>query len=188
MHPTTIPTPGAIPAVPPDLRARDYVSVIPKGVTPLLPSIESLRFRSAPDVVALAKLDYCFGRMTWPEVWHLDNGGKVRCYHRGSSLDSVRAWAEQPESLLRPRVDHPHRLAGCPDRWVVIDSRPRSRYPPPTVEEADIEAFEQVRLALASIAVVLLDVVVFDDEYRWWSLREIATGSTEWPKVKDRAW
>ena len=145
------------------------------------PAVESLRFRCASDVVAWASIDFSLGRNTWPEIWHLDNSGKLHCLHRGSSLDSVRAWAANPEPLLRPRTDELSRLTGCPDRWVVIDSRPSSRYPPPAVVQADVEAFEQLRLLLATITVVLLDVVIFDDDYCWWSLHEITTGSTEWP-------
>jgi hypothetical protein len=144
------------------------------------PSIEVYRFRGALDVVALAQVDRCIGWKTWPEVWHLDEDGAFACYYKGSTLDSIQRWAEDPSPLRRSRIEG---LAsgGCADRWVIVDSRPTWLHEGPTTDESDVEAFLHLRPAVEAFGVSLLDVVIFDDDQHWWSLHELTAGTTAWP-------
>jgi hypothetical protein len=144
-----------------------------------LPSITEFRFRCALDVVSWAQLDRTIGWKTWPEVWHLDDGGVFQCYQKGSSLESLTGWADDPQNLFRSRWEG-LALGGCASRWLIIESRPLCMYSPPTVTEADVAAFESVRRSLASLDVDLVDAMVFDDARHWWSINELLTGSTTW--------
>jgi hypothetical protein len=145
----------------------------------VLPSLADFRFNDALDVVRYAELDWLVTWRTWPDVWHLDDGGGFRCSSKGSSLDSVRALAEDPIGMLRCRqieLDHP-----CPDRWLVIEPRHpwlEDRY---RVDEGDAQAFLTLRRGLGEHGIVLLDVMVFDQEFHWWSLHELTSGTTRWP-------
>jgi hypothetical protein len=145
-----------------------------------IPSIEAFRFRGPIDVVARAEVDPGFGRFTWPEVWHLDEDGELQCYFDGSSCDSIARWAEEPWDLF---VSRRYGLAdgGCPDRWLIIEHRPRWRRPA-GVTEADAAAFAKVREHLAGIGVTLVDCMVFDDDGHWWSLHELTSGTLDWPE------
>lgn len=53
--------------------------------------------------------------LTWPEVWHLDDEGVVRCSCRASSLDTLVRWADDPSGLHRSRRAG-LRTTGCTDR------------------------------------------------------------------------
>ena len=147
--------------------------------TPEPPSdIDDFLFNDALDVVAFAELNPCIGKLTWPEAWHLDETGAFQCYFKGSSLDSLLEWAEDPWPLERSRREG---LAngGCADRWVIVDSRPRWHAVAP--DEDDVRAFLDLRLHLRdALGVELVDVVVFDDEGHWWSLHELTCGTTAW--------
>ena len=46
--------------------------------------------------------------------------------------------------------------------------------------EDDARAFLRLRRGLARHGVVLLDVMVFDQEFHWWSLHELTSGTTTW--------
>lgn len=142
------------------------------------PSPSDFRFRDARDVATFAAMDALTTWYTYPHVWHLDRSGRWHCCSKGSSIDSVRRFAEAPEYMLECRltsVDHP-----CPDYWVVLE--PRHRWDPECYEvtEGDAQAFVVLRRELARLGVTLLDVVVFDEDFHWWSLHELTSGSTEW--------
>ena len=113
----------------------------------------------AEDVVAKASLWPLMGRATYPEVWHLDPAGHYVCGWMASSLCTLTGWAEDPSEL------HPHlrytRLAGC-------------------THEADAAAYRRIRTILRHEGIDHMDAVVFDDEQRWWSLRELTSGTTDW--------
>ncbi|MGH9212650.1 MAG: hypothetical protein ACRD2C_18575 [Acidimicrobiales bacterium] len=156
-----------------------YEAVSTEGEVAETPPIDSVCFTDARQVVARAQVDTCIGWMTWPEVWHLDGEGRFCCYFKGSSLDSLRGWADDPSPLRRSRLEG-LRGGGCADHWVVVDSRPSWRYPAMRVGEPDVEALIQVRQALEPLGVGLLDVVIFDDRQHWWSLHELSSGTTRW--------
>src|SRR5207247_589162 len=82
-------------------------------------SIAQFRFTDALDVVAYAEVDRCLGWKTWPEVWHLDETGTFACYYKGSSLDTLVGWAQDPSDLERSRLEG---LAGggCANRWLIV--------------------------------------------------------------------
>jgi len=142
------------------------------------PSITEFRFNDAVDVVAYAEVDLCVGKLTWPEVWHLDADGGFACYYKGSSCDSLVGWAEEPWPLERSRRDG---LAngGCADRWLIVDSRPSGFRNPP--DEGDAQAFLRLREHLRdAVGVELVDAVVFDDKGHWWSMHELTSRTTSW--------
>src|ERR1700730_313157 len=159
---------------------HDYAALWPPDGIGELPRVEDYRFRSALDVVAWAQRDRTIGWKTWPEVWHVDPDGEFQCYHKGSSLDGLERWAEEPEDLCRVRYQG-EAGPGCPSRWSIVDSRPAWLYHEPIVSERDAEAFVTIRNALAADGIELLDAVVFDDARHWWSMNELLTGTTTWP-------
>ena len=142
------------------------------------PSIGEFRFTSADDVIRYCELDCTSTWRSWQELWHLDSSGEFRCYSKGSSISSIRDLAETPKQLLRCRdfdVDD-----SCPNRWVIIESRHtwQDWY---EVGEGDAAAFAKLRRGLGRYGVSLLDVVILNEENRWWSLHELTTGTTTWP-------
>jgi hypothetical protein len=145
-----------------------------------LPNLGDFRFNDALDLARYAELDWLITWRTWPDVWHLADDGAFRCGSKGSSLDSVRTFAEDPSALLRCRetvLDQP-----CPDRWLVIEPRHPWREDQYRVDEGDAQAFLTLRRGLADDhGITLLDVVVFDQELHWWSLHELTSGTTKWP-------
>ena len=148
------------------------------------PSPADFTFNDALDVGAFAAFDPLVTWRTWPEVWHLDGRGRWRCCSKGSSLDSVRRFAERPSEMLGCRAVFTGQR--CPDNWVIIEPRhPWSddRY---EVNEGDAAAFLSLRSSLASLGVNLLDALVFHQEHRWWSLHELTTGTTAWTFCSDR--
>jgi len=146
-----------------------------------VPDLESYRFTDALDVVALAELDRTQGWKTWPEVWHLDDEGRLRCAFRASSGQTLQRWADDPRPLRRSRAEG---LAdgGCPDRWLIVDSRPCGLSFRAGVDESDPAAFLAIRRDLATIGLTLVDAVVFDDQGHWWSMHELTSGTTRWPE------
>lgn len=143
------------------------------------PDLTELQFRDAHDLARYAELEPVLAWRTWPEVWHLDDEGRFRCMSKGSSLDSVRRFAEHPEDMLACRevpVEPP-----CPNRWLVIEPRHPWLDDCYEVSEDDARAFLRLRRRLARHDIVLLDVVVFNQEFQWWSLHELTNGSTTWP-------
>lgn len=143
-----------------------------------LPCPSDFQFRDARDVAAYAALDRLTTWYTSPHVWHLDATGDWCCCSKGSSLDSVRRFAERPESMLacrRVSVGQP-----CPDYWVVLEPRHQWDHDCYEVTEGDAESFVVLRRELTRHGVTLLDVVVFDEDFHWWSLHELTSGSTAW--------
>lgn len=142
--------------------------------------LESFRFADAVDVAEWASFNIYIGHQPLVEAWHLDREGVLQCATKGGSFTTIRGWAEDPRPLRRSRRQGV-RETGCADRWVIVDSRPSWMHPPPTVTEADAEAFVVLRSKLRCIGVSLLDGVIFDDHQHWWSLHELTSGSTRWP-------
>ena len=116
------------------------------GPAGTLPKLAVFHFGSALDVVRWAELDPVLTWRTYPDVWHLDEAGAYRCGSRGSSLDSVRTFAADPDAMLECRLvelDEP-----CSDRWLVIE--PRHEWMDPyRVDEGDAQAFLTLRKGLA---------------------------------------
>lgn len=150
-----------------------------------LPHIASFRFNDALDVVAWAEQDRLLGRWkNWPEVWHLDDAGSFCCYFKGSTGGTVKGFAEDPWELHMSRAQG-LREGGCPDRWLIVESRPAWLQDGPTVDEGDAVAFHELRRELSTLGILLVDDVIFDDDFHWWSLQELTTGSTSWPRLED---
>ena len=144
-----------------------------------MPSVADFTFRCAEDIARFASLD---GMATWsnrPDVWHLDQEGRWTCCSKGSSFDSVRTFAERPRDMVACRET----TLGwaCPQNWVVLEPRHRWLHGDDyDVTEADAAAFLALRKGLGRFGVSLLDVVVFSEEFQWWSLHELTSGTTTW--------
>ena len=138
----------------------------------------SRRFTCADDVVELAMLDPRIGCAPWPEIWHLDEEGAMTCCLRGCTCDSLVGWARDP-SPLRDLREEGLDLGRCGSDWVIVESRPRGGGAP-RVSQLDVEAFMLLRTELHDVGVRLVDALVFDDRGHWWSLRELADGTTTW--------
>jgi hypothetical protein len=145
-----------------------------------LPRIAEVRFNSTADVIDWAERDRLIGWKTWPEVWHLDDAGEVRCYYKASSCDSIQRWADDPHGLFASRNEG-IRSGGCTDRWLIIESRNLWGPDEPIVSEGDAAGFVEVRRLLADIGVLLVEDVIFDDAHHWWSMNELTSGSLAWP-------
>ena len=156
------------------------------------PHIGDGTFHDARDVVAFAEAGGVDTGVTSCESWHLDPDGRFVCGTRGTSADSLERWAADPERLVRAYLDS--RVVGsCTPRWVVVDCRPHvdvvgpdgsglRPVVPVVITEADPERFLRLQRQLDVIGITLLDAVVFDGRGRWWSLRELVTGSIRWPQ------
>jgi hypothetical protein len=143
-----------------------------------LPNLGHFRFTKPLDVVAWAELDPVLHWRSSPDVWHLDSKGRFRCGSQGSSFDSVQTFAEDLDALLACRqteLGWP-----CPNRWLILESR-HPWHDPYHVGEDDERAFAVLRRALVGHGITLLDVMVFDQEFHWWSLHELTSGTTTWP-------
>jgi len=138
------------------------------------PRLDSFTFRSADDVGAYAALDALNIWYTYPHIWHLTDDGRFNCCSKGSSLDSVARFAENPEELLECRWTDVE--PECPDNWVILEPRHEwlaDRY---EVTEDDARAFVQLRRALQENGISLLDAVIFDQEFHWRSHAERPDG------------
>jgi hypothetical protein len=153
---------------------------IPGDGTTAVASSTTRRFQCAEDVVALAMLDPRIGRATWPEIWHLDERGSITCCLRGCCGDSFLGWARDPWALRQLREEGVD-LGHCGTDWLIVESRPGAEGSArPAVTRVDVEAYTLLRSELHDVGVRLVDVVVFDDCGHWWSLREMADGTTLW--------
>ncbi len=150
---------------------------------PRVKEIPTGPFRGADDLIDDAELVRKSTWRTWPEVWHLDSTGIWRCMSKHSTGVTVRDMADDPEEMLACRVVARRR---CPDNWVVLEHRMDWQAQGMEVTEADAEAFLRLRRSLAVASVNLLDVVVINDDLRWWSLHELTSGTTQWTFVADR--
>ena len=142
------------------------------------PQLTSFVYRDALDVVRYSELEPLTTWYTYPHAWHLDDGGVWRCCSKGSSFDSVRRYADEPEIMLHCRetpVKPP-----CPNNWVMLEPRRPYREDEYQVSEEDARAFIILRGRLAVYGISLLDVVVFDQDKHWWSLHEVTSGTTAW--------
>ena len=48
------------------------------------------------------------------------------------------------------------------------------------VTEGDAQSFIALRSSLARFGITLLDVVIINEEFQWWSLHELTSGTTAW--------
>jgi hypothetical protein len=145
--------------------------------------IPSGPYRSADDLIAYAERDRLSLGRTWPEVWHFDSSGVFHCMTKHSTGVAVREMADDPVEVLDSRLVV---VEGCPDNWLVIEHRMEWHSKGMGVTEADAEAFMRLRRKVARASVNLLDVVIINDEMRWWSLHELTSGTTQWTFVADR--
>ena len=44
----------------------------------------------------------------------------------------------------------------------------------------DAQAFNALRSSRAQFDITLLDVVIINEEFQWWSLHELTSGTTAW--------
>ena len=139
---------------------------------------DEFSYRNALDLIAYAEQDPFTMRQTWPDVWHLDSEGRWQCASRGSSLDGVQQFASRPKEMLACRNVSLGTV--CPDYWVMLEPRQRWRRERCEVDEHDAACFVTLRQHLPRAGVTLLDVVITDEDERWWSLHEWTTGSTAW--------
>jgi hypothetical protein len=65
----------------------------------------------------------------------------------------------------------------CGSDWLLVESRPGDDERP-RVSQLDVEAFILLRTELHDVGVRLVDAIVFDDSGHWWSMREMADGTT----------
>jgi hypothetical protein len=140
-------------------------------------------FTGPEDLVAFMARDDSVSQDPRPYIYHLDANGRFCCGHYDSRWANVRGWAEYPTSLYLPQLIEPR--ASCPNRWLVVESRPTRKRRPCVVNEADAQAFVVLRTAVAEeVGLDLIDVMIFDDKYHWWSLHELTTGQTAWTPPK----
>lgn len=142
------------------------------------PSPADFTYRDAHDVAEFASTDVLTTWYTYPHVWHLDEQGRWQCCSKGSSLDSVRRFAKSPAHMLHCRLVPTGEP--CPDYWVVIEPRQRWHSDRYDVTEGDAKAFIALRGSLARFGITLLDVVIINEEFQWWSLHELTSGTTAW--------
>lgn len=138
-------------------------------------------YRDARHVAEYASREPLTTWYTYPHVWHLDESGAWQCCARGSSLDSVRRWADSPECMLQCRLTSTG--APCPDYWVILEPRQKWLAEDYVATEADAEAFVTLRRSLDEFGITLLDAVVTNEEFQWWSLHELTSGTTAWSFV-----
>ena len=101
----------------------------------------------------------------------------MRCSSKCSSIDDVQTIAEMPERVLDCRdVDTGD---ACPNYWLLIESR-RKILRRTDVTEADAAAFVSLRRSLAEHGIALLDDVIVNEQFQWWSLNELTSGTTAW--------
>ncbi len=146
------------------------------GRIPLSPA--DFAYRDALDVVHFAEREELTLRYNRPDIWHLDSQGRWRCCGNGSSLDTLQRYAKDPRALLASRWYEPR--SDCPDYWVIVEPRQEWRCGPIDVTEDDARAFLAIRRTLAERGITLLDAVVLGDDFRWWSLHELTSGTTAW--------
>jgi hypothetical protein len=151
---------------------------IPGDGTAAVASLTTRRFTCAEDVVELAMLDPRMGRGTWPEIWHLDHNGALTCCLRGCTCDSLVGWAHDPAALRELREEAAE-LEHCGTDWLIVESRP-GEGTDPRISQVDVGAFVLLRSELHDVGVRLVDALVFDDRGHWWSMRELADGTTKW--------
>ena len=138
-------------------------------------------FRDALHFIDYASDDRLTTWYTYPWLWHLDESGRARCFSKGSSLCDVQRFAEEPDSVVGCReVD-----AGgeCPPYWFIIESRRDWRRRGIGVTEADVAAFIDLRRTLATYGITLLDDIIVNERFEWWSLHELTAGTTAWDFV-----
>lgn len=135
--------------------------------------------RSIDDLIGWASSEPAFGGREDLTVWHLDDSGEVTCWQETCSKVTLAGWSRDPSALVLARLSGLDR-GGCGADWLVTDSRTRYSLAPVPPDNDDVESFLVLRAELADIGVRLLDVVVFDHDGHWWSLRELAVGSTDW--------
>ena len=142
-------------------------------------------FRDAADLAAFAELDRLSLWRTWPEIWHLDSDGFFTCMTKGTTSLTVRSIADRPQTILGCRLAP---SPDCPDNWVILEHRMAWQRDGMDVTDIDATAFVRLRRELAEFGITLLDVVIVNDDLRWWSLEEMVNGSTAWAFDRRTGW
>jgi hypothetical protein len=145
------------------------------------PFIDAPPMRGLDDVARLAPYDPVFGLLTYPTTIHLDGAGRFRCASHLSSFDGLRWWDERREGLEADWERGVGRRCGA--NWLIIEPRPRSQYRDGWVTEDDARIYLKLKDVMAEVGMNILDVIVTNDEHRWWSMHELTTGTTEWTFV-----
>ena len=135
-------------------------------------------FRDALDVIDHAAQDPLTTWYTYPWLWHLDESGRPRCWSKGSSLCDVQTFAKRPGDVLACRDTSTG--DACTGYWLIIESRCEWRLRGDGVDEADAAAFIDLRRSLAGFGITLLDDVIVNERFEWWSLHELTSGRTAW--------
>jgi hypothetical protein len=143
-----------------------------------VPSRDGRTFRDAHDFIEYAADDRLTTWYTYPWMWHLDESGRARCFSKGSSLCDVQLFAQEPERVVECRMVGTD--CACPPYWLMIESRQSWRTRGADVTEADAAAFLDLRRTLATYGISLLDDIVVDEQFHWWSLHELTAGTTVW--------
>jgi hypothetical protein len=130
-------------------------------------------YRSADDVIAVWERDRnaCPRRM---DSWHLRPDGRHVCCDRLFDMPDLTVLAEDPYPLTRCREMDDRQ--DCPSNWFLY-----AQYEPGfEVNEGHVEAFVELRDAVSTLDITLLDVIMVSGVERWWSLHELTSGSTSW--------
>jgi hypothetical protein len=143
-----------------------------------VPDLDQFVFRDAVDFIEYAAVDRLTTWYTYPWLWHLDTSGRARCFSKGSSLDDVQRFAAEPERVVECRPTSPG--DECPPYWLIIESRQQWLPRGCDVTEADAAAFIDLRRSLAAFGITLLDDIVVNEQFEWWSLHELTAGTTVW--------
>ena len=142
------------------------------------PSRDRVSFRNALDVIDFAAEDRLTTWYTYPWIAHIDESGRPRCWSTGSGLCDVQRFAKRPEEVVACRGVSTGEE--CPDNWFIIESRQAWRGRGDSLDEADAAAFIDLRRSLATYGITLLDDIIVNDRFEWWSLHELTSGTTDW--------
>lgn len=135
-------------------------------------------YRDARDVIENGSYDPVTVWYTYPWLWHLDESGRPHCSSKASSFTDVQVFAKEIERALACRTTAVEGV--CPDYWFIIESRKHWLSGRDDVNEADVAAFVSLRRSLGDFGITLLDDIIVNERYEWWSLHELTSGSTAW--------
>ena len=165
----------------------DHSAILDRAATHDATPFDDRLFASGLDVARSAAAGDVLVGQRRCESWHLDRDGRFVCGTRGTVLDSLANWANDPRRLVDAFLNG--RSAGaCSPTWVVVDERLAQSFEdahPPG--ELDVEHFMRLRRQLDVAGITLVDAVIFDDQRHWWSINELLTGQMQWATRKAAA-
>jgi hypothetical protein len=74
--------------------------------------------------------------------------------------------------LHRSRRDGVRSPDGCAPNWLIVENRTLGRTDIPP-SELDVQSFITVRADLETIGVHLVDTMIFDRGFHWWSMHDL---------------